>query len=92
MAHYPNLQNGRPAARPAGSAAPLPADWALIGEVGLAGEVRAVSLMDRRLAECARMGFTHLVVPKGNLRALRLPEGLEVRGVATLREALALLF
>ncbi len=72
--------------------APLPADWALIGEVGLAGEVRAVSLMDRRLAECARMGFTHLVVPKGNLRALRLPEGLEVRGVATLREALALLF
>ena len=31
MAHYPNLQNGRPAARPAGSAAPLPADWS--GEI-----------------------------------------------------------
>ena len=72
--------------------APLPPDWALIGEIGLTGEVRAVNMMDRRLAECARMGFTHLIVPKTNLRALRIPEGLDVRGVATLREALALLF
>lgn len=51
-----------------------------------------MNMMDRRLAECARMGFTHLIVPKTNLRALRIPEGLDVRGVATLREALALLF
>ena len=72
--------------------APPPPDWALIGEIGLTGEVRAVNMMDRRLAECARMGFTHLIVPKTNLRALRIPEGLDVRGVATLREALALLF
>ena len=70
----------------------LPPDWALIGEIGLTGEVRAVNMMDRRLAECARMGFTHLIVPRTNLRALRIPEGLDVRGVATLREALALLF
>ena len=72
--------------------APLPPDWALIGEIGLTGEVRAVNMMDRRLAECARMGFTHLIVPRTNLRALRIPEGLDVRGVATLREALSLLF
>lgn len=38
------------------------------------------------------MGFTHLIVPRTNLRALRIPEGLDVRGVATLREALSLLF
>ncbi len=71
---------------------PLPPDWALIGEVGLTGEVRAVSMMERRLAECARMGFTHLILPKANLRALRVPEGVEARGVTTLSEALALLF
>lgn len=71
---------------------PLPPDWVLIGEVGLTGEVRAVGMMDRRLAECVRMGFVHLIVPKSNLRALHVPEGVEVRGVSTLAEALALLF
>ncbi|MGI5883582.1 MAG: DNA repair protein RadA [Candidatus Spyradocola sp.] len=71
---------------------PLPPDWALIGEIGLTGEIRAVNMMDRRLTECARMGFTHLVVPKTNLRSLRIPDGLDVHGVSTLREALSLLF
>ena len=71
---------------------PIPADWALIGEIGLTGEVRAVGMMDRRVSECARMGFTHLIVPKANLRALHAPEGVEIRGVSTLYEALAVLF
>ena len=71
---------------------PLPPDWVLIGEVGLTGEVRAVNMMDRRVSECIRMGFTHLIVPKTNLRALHVPEGVEVLGVSTLAEALALLF
>ena len=71
---------------------PLPPDWVLIGEVGLTGEVRAVGMMERRVSECVRMGFVHLIVPKSNLRALHVPEGVEVRGVSTLAEALALLF
>ena len=71
---------------------PLPPDWVLIGEVGLTGEVRAVGMMERRVSECVRMGFVHLVVPRSNLRALHVPEGVEVRGVSTLAEALALLF
>lgn len=70
----------------------LPPDWALIGEIGLTGEVRAVGMMERRLSECVRMGFTHLIVPRANLRSLVIPDGVEVRGVATVHEALALLF
>ena len=64
----------------------------LIGEIGLTGEVRAVGMMERRLSECVRMGFTHLIVPRTNLRSLVIPAGVEVRGVATVHEALALLF
>ncbi|WP_264002298.1 DNA repair protein RadA [Mycolicibacterium diernhoferi] len=44
---------------------PLPATAIAIGEVGLAGDLRRVSGMDRRLAEAARLGFTDAVVPPG---------------------------
>ena len=43
----------------------MPADSVVIGEVGLAGDLRRVSGMDRRLAEAARLGFTSAVVPPG---------------------------
>ena len=38
---------------------PIGPEWVIIGEVGLAGEIRSVSQFDRRLTEAARMGFTH---------------------------------
>jgi DNA repair protein RadA/Sms len=41
----------------------LPADLAAVGEVGLAGEVRQVTNLPRRLEEAARLGFTRVVVP-----------------------------
>jgi DNA repair protein RadA/Sms len=66
----------------------LPEDWVIVGEVGLTGEVRAVSHIERRLAECARMGFRACVLPKANLRGLRPPEGLELIGVETVQGAL----
>ena len=70
----------------------VPGDWAVIGEVGLAGEIRAVSQAERRLAECARLGFTAAVIPRENTKHLRAPEGMRVYGVETLAEALAILF
>ncbi len=42
---------------------PLPSDLVVIGEVGLAGEVRQVGHLDRRLAEASRLGFTTAIVP-----------------------------
>lgn len=73
---------------------PIEPNWAVMGEIGLAGEVRAVSQADRRAAECARLGFKHILLPKANLRAFR--EGresaeIELHGVETIAEAIALL-
>ena len=62
--------------------------WAVMGEVGLAGEVRAIGQAERRIAECARMGFDHVIIPKYNLRGLRVPDGVEVIGVETVIEAI----
>mgnify|MGYP000011373851 CR=1 FL=1 len=66
---------------------PLPADLVVIGEVGLAGEVRQVAQVGRRLAEAARLGFTRAIVPAS---ASAKVDGIRVEGAATLTEALAL--
>lgn len=68
---------------------PLDPKTGLFGEVGLAGELRPVSLPELRLKEFARMGFTAVIVPKG--QGARPPAGLIVKEASTLREALALL-
>jgi DNA repair protein RadA/Sms len=67
---------------------PIPHDAVVVGEVGLAGEVRAVPSCDRRLAEALRAGFTHAVVP-ASTPPQAVPEGLEVLRVRMLQEALA---
>lgn len=67
------------------------ADWAVMGEVGLAGELRAVSHAERRLTECMRLGFQNVILPKSNLKSLRVPEGMNAIGAETLFEALKLL-
>ena len=61
-------------------------NWAVMGEVGLAGEVRAISQAERRVSECARLGFDHIVLPKYNLRNLRAPVGVELLGAETLAD------
>ncbi len=45
---------------------PVDAQTAVIGEVGLSGEVRGVTMVDRRINEAARLGFKTLVLPKVN--------------------------
>jgi DNA repair protein RadA/Sms len=65
---------------------PLPANLVAIGEVGLAGEVRRVTGVERRLAEAARLGFTHALVPP---EPGKVPKGMRVTEVATIGEALA---
>ena len=69
----------------------LDGNLAVMGEVGLAGEVRAVPQAERRLIECARLGFTKIVLPKANLRGLKSPEGAFLFGVETLQEALSII-
>jgi len=67
---------------------PVPARTLLLGEIGLAGEVRAVSQPEIRLAEAARLGFDRALVPAANARHCEVPKGLAIEGVENVAEAL----
>src|SRR5579859_7608498 len=66
---------------------PLPDGTVAVGELGLAGEVRRVSQLERRLQEAARHGLTRALIPSGS-RTGR-PAGLEIVEVRTLAEAIS---
>ncbi len=66
---------------------PAEGNWAVMGEVGLAGEVRAVPQAERRIVECMRLGFDQVLLPKGNLCNLKIPDGMRVVGVETVSQA-----
>ena len=69
---------------------PLPPGTVAFGEVGLAGDLRPVVGLERRLAEAARLGYTRAVVPAAAaLGDGALPPGMKVARVGSLREALA---
>jgi DNA repair protein RadA/Sms len=67
---------------------PMPANAVAIGEVGLAGDLRRVSGMDRRLAEAARLGFGCAVVPAG---VTAVPAGLRALPADNIQTALRVL-
>jgi DNA repair protein RadA/Sms len=66
---------------------PVPPHAVAFGEVGLAGELRPVSGMPRRLAEAARLGFRTAFTPRGVLGSGPIPDGMRVVEVADVREA-----
>jgi DNA repair protein RadA/Sms len=68
---------------------PIHADMAFMGEVGLSGELRAVSQLETRLREAAKLGFKRCVVPRPtHKQKVPLPPGLEIIGCRTLAEAI----
>ncbi|HEX7409119.1 MAG TPA: DNA repair protein RadA [Candidatus Binatia bacterium] len=71
---------------------PIDARSLLIGEVGLAGEVRAVSQADVRVREAIKLGFSRCVLPESSRRQLPTLDGVELCGVSSLAEAWDLLF
>ena len=60
---------------------------AAVGEVGLSGELRAVTQLERRLTEAARLGFKKCIIPKVGADAINHPKDIEVIAAGTLREA-----
>ncbi len=66
----------------------IPDDLVAIGEVGMTGEIRAVSHMNQRLAEVARLGFKKCVIPRGGGEKLEIPNELTIYRVRNLREAI----
>ena len=61
---------------------------AAIGEVGLTGEIRAVSNLSQRLSEVHRLGFTRCIIPKQGTAQIEPPKGLELIRVRNIREAI----
>ncbi len=66
---------------------PVPDSLIVFGELGLAGEIRPVPFGEERLREAAKHGFKLAVVPEANVPK-RPPEGMTVRGVARLQQAM----
>jgi DNA repair protein RadA/Sms len=72
----------------AGQDKPVPQGTVAMGEVGLAGEIRPVTGVPRRLAEAARLGFRTAIVPRDALGSTPPPSGIRVIEVPDLASAL----
>ena len=60
---------------------------AVVGEIGLSGELRAVPQLDRRIGEAARLGFKRILTPKAGGKISPLPKDIEILSFGSLREA-----
>lgn len=72
---------------------PIAEKTAVFGEVGLSGEVRAVSMAKQRVMEAAKLGFTVCILPEANRKALKgeLPQGIQLIGVKSVADAIAMI-
>lgn len=69
----------------------IPVDDGLIafGEIGLGGEIRAVSNCEQRIKEAVRLGFTKFIIPAYNLKGLKTKfDGVEILGAKYIRQAI----
>jgi DNA repair protein RadA/Sms len=69
--------------------APMPKNTVCLGEISLTGEVRGASGMEKRAAECARLGYERLIIPRH--ATFKAPGGIELVRVGTLAEAVKVL-
>ena len=100
---YVNVAGGMKILEPAADAAVVaavassyknkPVDQATIvfGEVGLTGELRAVTMAQRRILEAAKLGFTQCIVPQTHLKGLKMEDTIKIYGAANIGEMLELL-
>jgi DNA repair protein RadA/Sms len=72
----------------AAKGAPVPMDLAVIGEVGLSGELRSVGQLPARLNEAAKLGFKRCLIPKLSRPVDRPPAGLQILMARSLGEAM----
>jgi DNA repair protein RadA/Sms len=70
------------------SGVPVPSDTVIFGEIGLSGEVRAVSQTDNRLREAEKLGFTQAIIPKRRGKTKRGATALKIREIDHLSELL----
>ena len=67
---------------------PIDSETIVLGEVGLAGEIRTISNIERRINESAKLGFKRIILPKNNLKYIDLKKyRIEITGVENIKEA-----
>lgn len=66
-------------------------DVVMIGEIGLGGEIRPVSQMERRIGEAEKLGFKEMVVPKANMKSLKKQGQIKIHPVEKLGQAVEIL-
>lgn len=64
----------------------IPPDMIFIGEVGLGGELRGVSQIEKRISEASKLGFKSAILPKQSLRGVKVPDGFTAYGIKTVSE------
>lgn len=67
---------------------PVHADLAFVGEIGLSGELRAVSQLESRLKEAVKLGFRRCVVPRRQAKRVTAPDGLTLIGCVNMADVL----
>ncbi len=71
---------------------PIPSNMAVCGEVGLAGEVRAVGHIDVRVKEVARLGFSRILLPESNRERLNEDLRIQLVGISNISEIMDIVF
>lgn len=70
----------------------LPEGTVIFGEVGLSGEVRAISQTELRLKEAYRIGMKSAIIPKSNLERVKESFGLKIKGVSSINELIEIIY
>lgn len=70
----------------------VPEDTVIFGEVGLAGEIRGVTMAEQRAREAAKLGFKKCIMPKVNADKMKEIEGVQIIGIANVEELLQIVY
>ena len=66
----------------------IPEDVAVVGEVGLTGEIRSVNMIDKRIKEVEKLGYKKILIPESNKKGLKENYKLDIIGVKNVMDAL----
>lgn len=70
----------------------VPSDMVILGEVGLTGNIRSVPRIEQRIREAQKLGFKRFLIPKSNEKQIKKIEGVKIKGVTTIQEAMDIIF
>ncbi len=70
----------------------IPQSYCFCGEVGLSGEIRAVSKIEQRIKEAEKLGFEKIFIPQGNKKSLKASSQIEIIGISKIQQLGKLVF